>query len=98
MGRGAAGQVFTRPNALDKLKTHLRGTQIVLRSKSPEVVRQDFYGLLKAHLVVSWLMIETAFQVAADQDRVSFVHSVRVVQRSMARPTALSPSAGENPS
>jgi hypothetical protein len=28
--------------ALDELKTHLRGTQIVLRSKTPELVKQEF--------------------------------------------------------
>lgn len=32
--------------SLDELKTHLRGAQIVLRSKTPELVRQEFYGLL----------------------------------------------------
>jgi Insertion element 4 transposase N-terminal/Transposase DDE domain len=34
--------------ALDELKTHLRGAQIVLRSKTPDWVRQEFYGLLFA--------------------------------------------------
>ncbi|MGI8743596.1 MAG: IS4 family transposase [Bryobacteraceae bacterium] len=32
--------------ALDELKTHLRGAQIVLRSKTPELVKQEFSGLL----------------------------------------------------
>jgi hypothetical protein len=35
--------------ALDELKTHPRGSQIVLRSKTPDLVRQEFYGLLLAH-------------------------------------------------
>jgi len=35
--------------ALDELKTHQRGAQIVLRSKTPDLVRQEFYGLLMAH-------------------------------------------------
>jgi hypothetical protein len=35
--------------AFDELKTHLRGAQIVLRSKTPDLVRQEFYGLLMAH-------------------------------------------------
>ena len=34
--------------ALDELKTHLRGARIVLRSKTPNLVRQEFYGLLMA--------------------------------------------------
>jgi hypothetical protein len=35
--------------AFAELKTHLRGAKIVLRSKTPELVRQDFYGLLMTH-------------------------------------------------
>lgn len=33
-------------NAFDELKTHLRGRQITLRSKTPNLIRQEFYGLL----------------------------------------------------
>jgi hypothetical protein len=40
---------------LDELKTHLRGAQIVLRSKTPELVRQEFYGLLMAHFALRGL-------------------------------------------
>src|SRR5207253_10754500 len=39
-------------NTFDELKTHLRGRQIVLRSKTPELVRQEFYGFLLAHFAV----------------------------------------------
>jgi hypothetical protein len=35
--------------AFAELKTHLRGAKIVLRSKTPELVRQEFYGLLMTH-------------------------------------------------
>lgn len=35
--------------SLDELKTHPRGARIVLRSKTPDLVRQEFYGLLMAH-------------------------------------------------
>ena len=31
--------------ALDELKTHLRGARVVLRSKTPELVKQEFWGL-----------------------------------------------------
>src|SRR5438874_11459532 len=41
-------------NTFDELKTHLRGRQIVLRSKTPELVRQEFYGFLLAHFAVSY--------------------------------------------
>jgi len=35
--------------ALAELKTHLRGAQVVLRTKIPDLVRQEFWGLLPAH-------------------------------------------------
>jgi hypothetical protein len=39
--------------ALDELKTHLRGARIVLRSKTPNLVRQEFYGLRRKILTGS---------------------------------------------
>src|SRR5690606_2545545 len=44
--------------AFDELKTHLRGARMCLRSKTPELVRQEFYGLLLAHFTVRKLMHE----------------------------------------
>jgi hypothetical protein len=78
--------------ALDELKTHLRGAQIVLRSKTPELVKQEFYGLLMAHFAIRGLMHEAALKTDEDPDRLSFLHSVRVVQRRMARFAAIPPS------
>ena len=83
-------------NSLDELKTHLRGAQIVLRSKTPELVQQEFYGLLMAHFAIRGLMHEAALRADEDPDRLSFLHSVRVVQRRMARYAAIPPSATEN--
>jgi thymidylate kinase len=82
-------------NALDELKTHLRGNQIVLRSKTSELVEQEFYGLLMAHFAIRALMHEAALQTDEDPDRLSFLHAVRVVQRRMARHVAIPPSAEE---
>jgi hypothetical protein len=82
--------------ALDELKTHRRGARIVLRSKTPELARQEFYGLLMAHYAVRGLMHEAALQAAEDPGRLSFVHAVGVVQRRMARFVAIPPSAEES--
>jgi hypothetical protein len=79
--------------ALDELKTHLRGAQIVLRSKTPELVEQELYGLLMAHFAIRGLMHEAALRADEDPDRLSFLHSVRVVQRRLPRFAALPPSA-----
>lgn len=78
--------------ALDELKTHLRGARIVLRSKTPDLVTQEFYGLLLAHFAVRGLMHEAALKGEEDPDRLSFLHAVRVVRRKIARFASLPPS------
>jgi len=78
--------------AFDELKTHLRGAHIVLRSKTPDLVRQEFYGLLMAHFAVRGLMHEAALRGDKDPDRLSFLHAVRVVRRKMAAFGAIPPS------
>ncbi len=79
--------------ALDELKTHLRGARIVLRSKTPDLVRQEFYGLMMAHFAIRSLMHEAALKADEDPDRLSFLHSVRVIRRKLAAFGALPPSA-----
>ena len=82
--------------SLDELKTHLRGAQIVLRSKTPELVRQEFFGLMMAHFAIRGLMHEAALKADEDPDRLSFLHTVRVVQRRMAHYGVIPPSAEES--
>jgi hypothetical protein len=77
--------------AFDELKTHLRGARIVLRSKTPDLVRQEFYGLLLAHFAVRGLMHEAALTAGEDPDRLSFLHTVRVIRRKLAGFVALPP-------
>ena len=82
--------------AFDELKTHLRGAHIVLRSKTPDLVRQEFYGLLMAHFAVRGLMHEAALRADKDPDRLSFLHAVRVVRRKMAAFGAIPPSGSKS--
>ena len=77
--------------ALDELKTHLRGARIVLRSKTPDLVRQEFYGLLMAHFAIRGLMHEAALRANEDPDRLSFVHAVRVIRRKIPSFNAIPP-------
>ena len=78
--------------ALDELKTHLRGSKIVLRSKTPDLVRQEFYGLMMTHFAIRGLMHEAALQDREDPDRLSFLHAVRVVRRKLPQFVAIPPS------
>lgn len=76
---------------LDEFKTHLRGGQVVLRSKTPKLVEQEFYGMMLAHRAVRTLMSEAAQHQHIDPDRLSFTHSLRVIRRKLAVMPALSP-------
>jgi hypothetical protein len=78
--------------ALDEFKTHLRGSRTVLRSQTPELVRQEVYGLLLAHFSLRSVMHDAALAGGRDPDRVSFIHTVRVVRRNLPRFAALPPS------
>ncbi|MDP2815052.1 MAG: IS4 family transposase [Rectinemataceae bacterium] len=78
--------------AFDELKTHLRGAKIVLRSKTPDLVKQEFYGLLMAHFAIRKLMHEAALKAGEDPDRLSFLHAVRVIRRKMTSFASFSPS------
>ncbi|MFL5338154.1 MAG: IS4 family transposase [Geminicoccaceae bacterium] len=78
--------------ALAELKTQLRGARVVLRSKTPALVRQEVWGLLLAHFAVRGLMHEAALQADEDPDRLSFSHAVRVIRRKIPHFAALSPS------
>jgi Insertion element 4 transposase N-terminal/Transposase DDE domain len=78
--------------ALAELKTGLRGARVVLRSKTPELVRQEVWGLLLAHFAVRGLMHEAALKAEEDPDRLSFLHAVRVIRRKVPLFAALPPS------
>ena len=78
--------------AFDELKTHLRAGKLTLRSKTPDLVRQEFYGLLMAYFAVRGLIHEAALAGEVDPDRLSFTHAVRVVRRKMTQAASLPPS------
>jgi hypothetical protein len=78
--------------ALDELKTHLRGgAHVVLRSKTPDLVRQDFWGMVPAHFAVRGLMHEAVLAANEDPDRLSFTHAVRVICRQLPQLAASPP-------
>ena len=78
--------------APDELKTHLRGARIVLRSKTPDLVRQEFYGLMMAHFAIRSLIHDAALKADEDPGKLSFVHAVRVVRGKLPAAVAIPPS------
>lgn len=83
-------------NAFDEFKAHLRGPKIVLRSKRPDLVIQEFYGFMMAHFAIRGIMHEAALKAGEDPDRLSYVHSVRVIRRKLMVFAAIPPSGEES--
>jgi Insertion element 4 transposase N-terminal/Transposase DDE domain len=74
-----------------QLKTHLRGPGRVLRSKSPDMVRQEIYGYLLTHYAISALICRAATEADIDPDRIKFKRTVRLVRRRFTDPATFSP-------
>jgi len=77
--------------SFNEKKTYLRGSGRVLRSKSPEMVRQEIWALLLTHYAIRRLMCTAADEAGLDPDRLSFIRSVRVIRRQVTGQADFSP-------
>jgi hypothetical protein len=78
-------------NLIDEVKTHQRGPARVLRSKSPEMVRQEIWALLLTHYGIRRLMCNAADEIGEDPDRLSFMRSLRIIRRHVTGQADFSP-------
>lgn len=65
--------------SIDEIKIHQRLSPKPLRSQSPALLYQEFYGLLLAHYAVRAWMHQAALQADLDPDRLSFTHALHVL-------------------
>lgn len=77
--------------SLREIETQMLEPGCGLRSKSPELVRQELWGLLLAHYAIRSLMSEAAAAAGLDPDRLSFMRSISVVRRQVTDQAAFSP-------
>jgi Insertion element 4 transposase N-terminal/Transposase DDE domain len=77
----------------DELKTHLRQSKRVLRSKTPELVRQEFYGWVLAHYAVRWLLHQGATRHRLRHAELSFKGHLELLRRTQPRSGAFPPRA-----
>jgi hypothetical protein len=84
---------WTIETAFAEMKTTLKGADVILRSKTPELVRQEFWGLLLAHHVVRKLMLEAALARERPPDSLSFKHTLALMRRKLPASGALPPRA-----
>jgi Insertion element 4 transposase N-terminal/Transposase DDE domain len=76
---------------IDEVTTHQRGPAKILRSKSPDMVRQEIWAFLLAHYGVRCLMSRAADEADVDPDRLSFMRSLRVIRRQVTAQADFSP-------
>jgi hypothetical protein len=67
----------------DEYKTHLRGGQVVLRSMTPDLVKQEFYAFMLTHYCTRHLMHEAALANDIEPVRLSYTHTVEVIKRKL---------------
>jgi transposase IS4-like protein/DDE family transposase len=77
--------------ALKEIETQMLEPGSGLRSKSPELVRQELWGILLAHYSIRAIMAEAAESTGIDPDRVSFMRSINVIRRQVTDQAAFSP-------
>jgi hypothetical protein len=79
----------------DELKTHLRQSRRVLRSKTAELVRQEFYGWVLMHYAVRWLLHQGAARHRIPHEDLSFMGHLQLFRREQPHSGAFPPRAAE---
>lgn len=79
----------------DELKTHLRQSRRVLRSKTAELVRQEFYGWVLMHYAVRWLLHQGAARHRIPHEDLSFTGHVQLLRQEQPLSGAFPPTAPE---
>jgi hypothetical protein len=78
--------------AFDEIKSHISETRLAVRSKKPELVRQELWALMLLHWAIRELMHEAALAHNRDPDELSFTRTVRLVKLIFAKDGDFSPS------
>ena len=78
-------------NVFGEIKNQLYGYKTILRSKTPDLVRQEMWGLLLTHFAVRQMMSQAAVKHGLDPDRLSFINAVRVLKRKLPQAMSIPP-------
>ena len=76
-------------NGFAELKTRLRGAAFILRSRSPELVRQELFAFLTVCQSLCSLRAEAAQASGIDPDRISLTVAVRIARDHAGSQTAV---------
>ena len=76
-----------------ELKTRLRGPEVVLRSRSPQLVRQEVFAFLVVYQALCSLRMHAAQAADTDPDRISFTVTLRLARDQVVSQAAVTPAA-----
>jgi Insertion element 4 transposase N-terminal/Transposase DDE domain len=76
-----------------ELKTRLRGPEVLLRSRSPQLVRQEVFAFLVVYQALCSLRVCAAHTADADPDRISFTVTLRLARDQVGNQAAATPAA-----
>ena len=82
---------------IDEIKTHERAQRKVLRSKTPEGVRQELYGIYLAHYAGRVLLAQAAVEAELDPDRLSFSEGLFELTEMISLALTLEPEEASEP-
>lgn len=82
--------------AFDEFKPHLGGRDLVLRSKTPDGVRQEFWGFIMAHHAVRSIMQDAAERARISPNSLSYTHALHEIRRKMPQFLIIPPSEVES--
>jgi hypothetical protein len=80
----------------DEVKISLSANTTIIRSKIPELVIRDVWGLMLIHFAIRQLMSETTWDHKRDPGELSFKGAVHTVRRKLPQATAFSPGEAED--
>jgi hypothetical protein len=82
---------WAEETGIGEVKTTLRGPGGILRSKTPEMVRQETWAMLLTHHAIRKVMVDAAEEADIDPDRLSFIRTLRIIRRQITGPADFSP-------
>jgi hypothetical protein len=77
--------------SLAEMETTQRGPRRILRSQSPEMVRQEVWALLTTHYAIRTIISRAAVEHDQDPDRISFIRALRIIRRQITSQAGFSP-------
>jgi hypothetical protein len=88
----AYAQRWEIETAFGELETGIRGgPAVVLRSKSPDMIRQELYALLCVYQAIRTLICNSAGEAGLDPDRISFTCARNAIAARVSDAAAFSP-------